>query len=138
MGKPLSDSGSWADLPSVGAGKIFTNAFTAGDGDILLFGKRPSDSASFSDAVNLFELGLFLNEVAYVTDDADGVAGDDSSYTFVKITSNMSLVADNDTIGFTGVKSDAFGIADAGSGRSQGYCSLDYFLEDYVGSIWTF
>ena len=81
---------------------------------------------------------MALAETAYVTDDADGVAGDDNTYTFVKTVSNMSALSDDDTISFTGVKSEALGLTDSGSGRSQGYCPLDYFSDDYVGSIWTF
>jgi len=136
--KPLSISGAWTEVPSIGAGKVFGDGFALGDGDTLSFGKEPSDSAGFADSINNFEMSISLNDGAYVSDDADGIAGDDSTYTFVKVTSNMSAITDNDTIGFSGVKGDALSLAEAGSGRSQGYCSLDYFSEDYVGSIWTF
>ena len=101
------------------------------------FGKVSSDSAVFSDN-EVLGVGLFLDDTLYVTDDADGVAGDDSSYTFVKVVSNFSILTDNDTIAFAGIKSEALGLADSGSGRSQGYCAFDYFAEDYVGSSWTF
>ena len=105
--------------------------------ETLSFGKKPSDGAGFSDS-ELFAIGMALNDTLYVTDDADGALGDDNTYTFVKVTSNMSVASDNDTISFTGVKNEALGIADVGSGRSQGYCAFDYFAEDYVGSSWTF
>tara|TARA_R100000935_G_scaffold32506_2_gene53048 strand:+ start:3484 stop:4302 length:819 start_codon:yes stop_codon:yes gene_type:complete len=138
IGKTLADSWAGVDLASLGAGKVFTNNFSLGDGDTLGIGKKPSDSAAWADAINSFAFGLTLADTTFVTDDADGVAGDDSAYTFVKTRTNLSALTDDDTISFTGVKNDAFGLADAGSGRSQGYCSLDYFLEDYVGSVWTF
>ena len=118
-------------------GKVFANSAAFTDAQDLPLTKVVSDSANFSD-VPQFARDIFLADTAFVTDDADGIAGDDSTFTFIKTVSNFSVLTDNDTIGFGTVQNNGIGLSDAGVGRSQGYCAFDYFAEDYVGTSFTF
>ncbi len=86
--------------------KFLLDSASAADQLVKNFIKSLSDSATVSDAERK-EVGKNVNELA-----------------------SMSDVAVNS---FGKQLSDTIQASDSGSLRGQGYCSFDYFAEDYVG-----
>jgi hypothetical protein len=93
--------------------------------------KPVSDSASLTDDILVFDTGKFLN-------DNSGV-GDAISKGFNRAPILEAFaVTDQPSLGSGLVKNDSALITDLGSLRSQGYCDLSYFEDDYVGAIRSF
>jgi hypothetical protein len=93
--------------------------------------KPVSDSASLTDDILVFDTGKFLN-------DNSGV-GDAISKGFNRAPILEAFaVTDQPSLGSGLVKNDSALITDSGSLRSQGYCDLSYFEDDYVGAIRSF
>lgn len=158
VNKPLSDSQAVTDLASMGTGKPVSDASTASDDALIGIGKAASDSGALADQIDTLAIGKiladsssvsesqsmgfhkFIAEAAGVTDDLDGeaTADDDQEMTFVKVRSNLATVTDIFVSGSGKGLSDTIGSSDSGSMRGQGYCSFDYFAEDYVGYTQSF
>ena len=158
VNKPLSDSQTVTDLASMGTGKPVSDASTASDDALIGIGKAASDSGALADQIDTLAIGKiladsssvsesqsmgfhkFIAEAAGVTDDLDGeaTADDDQEMTFVKVKSNLATVTDIFVSGSGKGLSDTIGSSDSGSMRGQGYCSFDYFAEDYVGYTQSF
>lgn len=116
FGKVLTESPALTDLAALSPNKILSDSFLAAEDQVMDFHK-------------------FIDEVTGVTDDLDGeaTADDDQEMTFVKVRSNLATIVDLFAYSSTRGISDTMGTSDSGSMRGQGYCSFDYFAEDYVG-----
>jgi hypothetical protein len=158
MGKSLADSSSVTEQHFFGVNKPFDNSSDAIDSVSLGFGSVKNDLGAASDEIDNFVIGKglqdsslvgenhnidfhkFIYELTAATDDLDGeaTAEDDQEMTFTKVRSELAFAFDFFSYSSTSGVSDTIGSNDAGSLRSQGYCSFDYFLEDYVGESRTF
>ena len=70
----------------------------------------------------------------------DGEASilDDQEMQFTKVRTEIAVVAESALKLAGKVASDSASATESGSYRGQGYCSFDYFAEDYVGFSGTF
>lgn len=137
--KDRVDSYSAADSAILGIGIVKNDAASFGDDQQYSFGKHVNEVPLAQDDERK-DFYKFINEVFSATDDLDGeaTAEDDQEMTFVKVRSDLSTLTD--VIALSSLKGliDNAGIYDSGSLRNQGYCSFDYFAEDYVGASRTF
>jgi hypothetical protein len=121
FGKGLADSSAMTDSAVFSPNKIISDSSSAAEDQTMDFHK-------------------FIDEVTGVTDDLDGeaTADDDQEMTFVKVRSDLATIVDLFAYSSTRGISDTMGASDSGSMRGQGYCSFDYFAEDYVGYTQSF
>lgn len=147
-----TDAFTAAESISLGAGKAFVDFSAFTDSEEMAFGKGLADSSAMTDSAvfspskiisdsssaaedQTMDFHKFVGEVTGVTDDLGGeaTADDDQEMTFTKVRSDLATFADLFAYSSTSALSDTMGASDSGSMRGQGYCSFDYFAEDYVG-----
>jgi hypothetical protein len=154
----LSDAAATVDSRIVSLSKSRTDIGLSTDLAEKTFEKPASEAVAASD-VRTRSFGKVLQDTAYATDDVNGAsADDDQNIQFFKSLSHAAFSTDIISIvsSFSRVYSDAayaseasvklFGksrvdqavTSDSGFVKSQGYCDLDYFMEDYVGATRTF
>ena len=89
------------------------NGATAGDNQNFQIFKSPIDTALAADVISIVStFSRVYSDAAY--------ASEVSAKTFGKSRADQAVTSDS---GFV---------------KSQGYCDIDYFMEDYVGAIRTF
>jgi hypothetical protein len=109
---------------------------------LLLDSFNPIDAASVSFSKALFDSFAFTDTQTFDF----GIVKSDSVNTTESLTSAFSKQISPDSIAFSDqiVKNPGKGLSDSavpedvGSLRSQGYCDITYFAEDYVGESRTF
>lgn len=165
LNKNLLDSPSAADLllKVMSFTRTFEDGSSAGDTAAKTFEKYVASAVQLNDtqAIDFQNLDLtkLFEDFVYATDDVNGAsADDDQSIQFFKLRSDSAWTEDNIAIvsAFARVYSDeaytsdvstkAFAssreeqavTSESGFVKSQGYCDIDYFMEDYVGATRTF
>ena len=123
-GKVFADSSGATDEESLQFIKALADASGATDETLLSPNKVASDSSGTTDNQNM-DFHKFIDEVTGVTDDQE--------MTFTKVRSDLATIVDAFSYSSSSAVSDTLGASDSGSIRGQGYCSFDYFAEDYVG-----
>ena len=88
----------------------------------------------------VFSTTKALSDTAFVTDDVDGVLGDDQTFVFFKVLNNGLILQPSDNLFLANGKqlANSSALTDAGVIILQDYCDTGYFLSDYVGSASTF
>lgn len=160
IGRSLSESTAAMDVLSKTT--IFARTFSDNpvitDASSKTFGKTQVDGVQSFDVRSLV-VNKALSDLAYATDDVNGASvGDDQIIQFFKSRSDIAVTQDiiaivstfsrvySDAAYTSEVSTKAFGksrvdhavTSDSGFVRSQGYCDISYFMEDYVGATRTF
>lgn len=160
IGKVSTESVATTDILSKTTSfvRALSDAPVIADASSKSFGKDAVDSVQSLDT-RLLSVNKVLSDIAYATDDVNGAsAGDDQTIQFFKSRSDAVLSQDiiaivstfsrvySDTAYTSEVSAKAFDksredqavTSDSGFVKSQGYCDISYFMEDYVGAIRTF
>lgn len=117
MTKALTDGISSSDVLTQAVTKALFETLTTSETQDFLVSKTLADGVGMNDSF----------------DTTDG-----SLYEIVKSFSNVVFASDDSSRSTAKSVADSFGLSDAGSLVSQGYCDLTYFAEDYVGEARTF
>jgi hypothetical protein len=99
-------------LESIAVNDVMNGA-TAGDNQNFQIIKSPSDTARASDIISIFT-------------------------TFTRAYSDAARATDLPSKSIGRSRADQAVTSDSGFVKSQGYCDIDYFMEDYVGATRTF
>lgn len=131
--KALADTSTADDFFSriVGYARAFADARAISDSAVFATDKPLTDDASVVHA-EVFSHAKLLADGVAMNDGMEAVDGFGIALT--RSVSNVTLVADAADLSFTRSSVESVVTADAGALRSQGYCDISYFAEDYVGA----
>jgi hypothetical protein len=158
IGKVAADNARATDLEFFSLTRPINNALAAQDLAAKTFSRGRADAAQATD-IRAKLIGKALFDSAVINDVVNGAtAGDNQNFQIIKSPSDTARASDiisifttftraySDAARATDLPSKSFGksradqavTSDSGFVKSQGYCSIDYFMEDYVGATRTF
>jgi hypothetical protein len=148
VSKLIADGFAMNDGTDVGDGSTYSfskgisNVAFAGDASVRTAAKGLSDSTALSDVVTR-NAAKGLSDTATAQEVlnravtkllADSSSAVDSlAVSFSRPLADASSVIDNDFWTFSASRVESISVPDSGFLRSQNYCDLSYFAEDYVG-----
>lgn len=146
--KPIADGVAMNDGTDVGDGSTYSfskgisNVAFAGDTSARTAAKGLSDSTALSDVTTrsaakglsdtTTALEVLNRAVTKLLADSSS-AVDSLAVSFSRPLADASSVIDNDFWTFSSSRVESISVPDSGFLRSQNYCDLSYFAEDYVG-----